>query len=600
MDVLRETAYVGGTSWVASHKFHKAGEGSDYFLAKHTSSAYGKGVNAKLVGTEGPPYAMSFEMEFDRGLVTEVDFHTDPPNFPSILEMDYDSLDRLSGASQTSPGMFSPNGTPVESRTLVLDKAGNRTGQEFFDNSSTGSPPTPGPVATTTYMPEATNRYASVIDFVDRARRDTPPYDSDFVHDANGNITGIDGRSATFQWDFRNQLVGASEGDVTVAYKRDALGRAISRTVDDGQMVAVTRFIYDGWRVIEERDEADDVVASYVVGLGPCDLVSMSRDGQDYYYVQNDRHDVIALVDGDGEVVERTIYDEFGAPYFLNMDTDEYGSVSAIGNPYGFGGTRWEAEIKVYDHRLRLYDPTLGRFLSVDPIGEWGDPLNMGNGYAFAGNNPWTWLDPYGLDTQGKPAGAGAEPSLGDPYIDGLANQKAAGVQAGYAAVAGLETGVNVVADFIPGTGDVKAIADGATSIAGNPSLANIGRNTIGTAVGVLIGQKGGEIVASTGRRVQREVSSWAARRAAMPAKKIPTSQTAKEVICSRKAPGDKQFVYKDSDGKDVTVTHHSGDETHPYPHWEAGYPKSGGQVDPLGRYRYGSDKAVVEYEESN
>jgi uncharacterized protein RhaS with RHS repeats len=44
--------------------------------------------------------------------------------------------------------------------------------------------------------------------------------------------------------------------------------------------------------------------------------------------------------------------------------------------------------------RARYYDPELARFISEDPIGIGGG-MNL---YAFAGNNPVNFRDPYGLD----------------------------------------------------------------------------------------------------------------------------------------------------------------------------------------------------------
>lgn len=32
-----------------------------------------------------------------------------------------------------------------------------------------------------------------------------------------------------------------------------------------------------------------------------------------------------------------------------------------------------------------------------DPLGIWGDFLNLGNATAYVGNNPWSYLDPFGL-----------------------------------------------------------------------------------------------------------------------------------------------------------------------------------------------------------
>jgi hypothetical protein len=37
------------------------------------------------------------------------------------------------------------------------------------------------------------------------------------------------------------------------------------------------------------------------------------------------------------------------------------------------------------------------------PLGIWGDPSNLGNGYTYVGNNPWSYLDPWG-DQECKPS----------------------------------------------------------------------------------------------------------------------------------------------------------------------------------------------------
>jgi hypothetical protein len=42
------------------------------------------------------------------------------------------------------------------------------------------------------------------------------------------------------------------------------------------------------------------------------------------------------------------------------------------------------------------YDPTIGRWLSRDPIGEEGG-INL---YGYVANDPINWIDPLGLDTQ--------------------------------------------------------------------------------------------------------------------------------------------------------------------------------------------------------
>jgi RHS repeat-associated protein len=44
----------------------------------------------------------------------------------------------------------------------------------------------------------------------------------------------------------------------------------------------------------------------------------------------------------------------------------------------------------------RYYDPTTGRFISVDPVMDLTDPQQW-NAYIYANGNPLTWSDPTGL-----------------------------------------------------------------------------------------------------------------------------------------------------------------------------------------------------------
>ena len=48
----------------------------------------------------------------------------------------------------------------------------------------------------------------------------------------------------------------------------------------------------------------------------------------------------------------------------------------------------------LYYMNARYYDPTIGRFLSEDPLGLGGGDLTL---YSYAGNNPVVFVDPSGL-----------------------------------------------------------------------------------------------------------------------------------------------------------------------------------------------------------
>ncbi|WP_066945774.1 ricin-type beta-trefoil lectin domain protein [Streptomyces lushanensis] len=61
----------------------------------------------------------------------------------------------------------------------------------------------------------------------------------------------------------------------------------------------------------------------------------------------------------------------------------------------------------------REYDPVTGRFLSVDPVLDLADPVQM-NGYVYCENNPVTFADPSGLASESAGGGGGGGPSAGD------------------------------------------------------------------------------------------------------------------------------------------------------------------------------------------
>ncbi len=86
-----------------------------------------------------------------------------------------------------------------------------------------------------------------------------------------------------------------------------------------------------------------------------------------------------------GEVVWRRSYTPYGEE--LNREAP---------NEPGYTGKFEEPDLGINDFGARWYDPRIGRFLAIDPVGFSPDNPQSFNRYAYANNNPYGFVDPDG------------------------------------------------------------------------------------------------------------------------------------------------------------------------------------------------------------
>lgn len=65
-------------------------------------------------------------------------------------------------------------------------------------------------------------------------------------------------------------------------------------------------------------------------------------------------------------------------------------------NKIGFHGKTHEDNTGLSYMGARYYDPVLGRFMGVDPVGFQEDNLHSFNRYTYTNNNPYKYIDPDG------------------------------------------------------------------------------------------------------------------------------------------------------------------------------------------------------------
>lgn len=81
---------------------------------------------------------------------------------------------------------------------------------------------------------------------------------------------------------------------------------------------------------------------------------------------------------------------------YLPYGERRYRSVSSGDNERWFTGAVQNEDTGLVDLGNRKYDPVLGRFLSIDPVGASAEKPFSVNRYAYANNNPYRYVDPQG------------------------------------------------------------------------------------------------------------------------------------------------------------------------------------------------------------
>ncbi|HPG35487.1 MAG TPA: RHS repeat-associated core domain-containing protein, partial [bacterium] len=97
-----------------------------------------------------------------------------------------------------------------------------------------------------------------------------------------------------------------------------------------------------------------------------------------YFFLTDERGNVVALTDEDGTILERYRYRVYGEHEVLDdlFEEKDCGvDTCYAGNVHNFlwGGSLYEPETDLYWMRNRYYHKDMHRFINQDPIGIWGD-----------------------------------------------------------------------------------------------------------------------------------------------------------------------------------------------------------------------------------
>lgn len=229
-----------------------------------------------------------------------------------------------------------------------------------------------------------------------------------FSYDLNGCLIEKTSKEQTikFQYDALNRLISIQTPEkICVKYTYDAFGRCMSKTVSEWEKSSQQwvvkddlRFLYDGNDEIGIVAGNGNINALRVLGLGKGAEVGAAvalELNKEIFVPIHDRYgSVCCLIDlhTPDMPLEYICYSAFGEiSYFTGTGIPILNS--QLGNPWSYCSKRFEEESGLVCFGKRFYDPSIGRWITPDPLGFIDGP----NRYCFVHNNPIAWQDHYGL-----------------------------------------------------------------------------------------------------------------------------------------------------------------------------------------------------------
>jgi RHS repeat-associated protein len=357
-----------------------------------------------------------------------------------------------------TPGANSPNPNPAGGNDFTYDGAGRLTrayvqgeavSYSYGNNAatdgcsnanegantnvtSTTTTPTTGSATTIDSCYNGADELVSTTNITSAGSTASTHYS----YDAQGNQTA-DG-PMTYTWDASGRLATATSGTTTVMYSYDALDRVISQT----QGTSTASFAYCGYT----SSPCATLTATHAVAQGlvplPGGVLLTTAAGGNLWSYPNLTGNLIGTMDATGTWSGQVAYTPYGASIpgqpALGKNTGGNGTVmGAFGSSGKVTTTGLATSLVVMG--ARAYNPSEGRFLSVDPIEGGcanayvyvsGDPLNSSDLTGQAGCHKATSLE-EGEDTIGLIFGGQSALIAAALVLDLPADALVAGIAAG-------------------------------------------------------------------------------------------------------------------------------------------------------------------------
>ncbi|MFF0706415.1 polymorphic toxin-type HINT domain-containing protein [Streptomyces tendae] len=275
--------------------------------------------------------------------------------------------------------------------SYTYNPAGQRTTETQHTSTSTTK---------TTYCYTNTNQPHTLTGTTTKTDCSNP--ERTYTYDATGNTTQRPGAKTTatqdLVWSDEGKLTSLTDDDQSTDYLYGADGTLLIRTTENGE-----RVLYAGTTELHLRADGTTWAQRYYTADGITAGMRTNQTGTNKVtFLISDHHGTSSLA---VDRLDQKYTKRYTTPFGEDRGKPLYGPWP---DDKGFLGKTRDTTTGLTHIDAREYDPTIGQFISVDPLLEANRHQTL-NGYSYGANNPLTFSDPSGMGLACGGAGGAPE-----------------------------------------------------------------------------------------------------------------------------------------------------------------------------------------------
>jgi len=221
-------------------------------------------------------------------------------------------------------------------------------------------------------------------------KHDTQQNTNDYTYDQHGNMITMPHLN-TLNWDYKDQLISASNGTFTSYYNYDVQGNRTRKVVEKGN-VKEEKYYVNGYEIYRKYTNNTLDFERKTLNISDDEKVfvriEQKTNENEVVRYQYDNHLGSACLELDetGQIISYEEYHPFGTTSYRSGRSETEVSLKR----YKYNGKERDEETGLYAYGMRYYAAWICRFVSVDPL-QFEYPYYTP--YQYAGNKPISYID---------------------------------------------------------------------------------------------------------------------------------------------------------------------------------------------------------------